>query len=56
MRMACAGRGAGGRGRLYCPMGCAVDAIENTGDAGTGGSCEGDGEAPRVLSVDAMMS
>lgn len=56
VRMACAGRGAGGRGRLYCEMGFAVEAIENTGDAGTGGSCEGDGEAARVSSVDAMMS
>lgn len=38
LRRACAGRGGGGRGSWNCDRGFAVDAIEYTGESGTGGS------------------
>lgn len=55
MRTAWAGRGGGGSGRLKDDNGLAVDATEYTGEDGTGGSCEGVGEAERVPVGEAMV-
>lgn len=54
VKTAWAGRGGGGSGKLNCERGFAVDAIEYTGDPGTGGSCEGVGDAGRECCSEAM--
>lgn len=47
MRSSWEGRGGGGKGRLYCEIGLAVEAREYVGDPGTGGNCDGDGDEGR---------